>query len=256
MLEWEATYGYGDIIGAITNAHWRNICYNDNKLKLVWYDDRSFYPPENKYHLKDPESVLYRTEEIISYFDPNKLINVSHEVKTLIGKRSRYVNRFKMNQWWTTLWQSNIQSSDQGYIAIWHPFDNIDDLSKTPGTSYKSPLNYEEWQKVIKSINNQFDVKYINYRMPVREAFNIVANSHACVGYEGIGQLISKNFWKPCITYTKQPKLSKITGGPWTMCDDKYKSKIDNLQPIIDDQLKKINMCKKIYADRQSRYRS
>jgi hypothetical protein len=260
MLTWEATFGYGDIVGSITNALWRRHIGLDSDLEYIWYTDRPFFPPEKRYHPDDPETVFERLLYIVSQFEDSQNINITHTEKEFLhsdpGKRLKFINRFKQDDWWATLWKTKIAPIETDTIVIWHPLNNVDDLSKDPGTAYKSPLDFKSWEKIIWEVESQYKIEFIDYRMPIHEVFERISKAKMCIGYEGIGQLISKNFWKPCITYTQQPELSKITGGPWIMCDDKYNPLIKNLDAIIEKQNTLILDAKAHYEDRQSRYRS
>lgn len=256
MLKWEGTYGYGDIVGAVTNAMWRYQRTGDNELTFMWYTERPWHPPEQHYDANDPESIIERVNYIISSFKGTQELSIKHEV--IEGKAHRFENRWKSNQWWATMWDTEIQPVDDGSIVVWHPFNNVDDLRKEgSGTAYKSPMSRYTWSKVTHALEmSGRRIEYVNYRMPIHEVFDKISKAHLCVGYEGIGQLISKSFWKPLITYSNQKKLSHVTGGPWSLIDNKYNENVlHDIPSVVDKQLGNIDHCRKIYETRQSRNR-
>ena len=251
-LRWEGTYGYGDMIGAVTNAMWRLKEFDDNELSLIWYMDRKWWPPSDCYHPDDPESTVGRIDYIIKAFKGTHKLDIEHEFYPTTGER--YVNRYKSNQWWATMWDTVIEPTDDGSIVVWWPFENVDDIASDPGMSYKSPLDRETWERVLETLRaSNRRIEFVNYRMPIAEVFEKISRASLCIGYEGIGQLIAKNFWKPMITYSNQKKLSHVTGGPWTLIDNKYNHRIlSNIDGVIREQKPKIDHCKEIYEHRQS----
>lgn len=208
-LYWEGTYGYGDATGAIAHAL-RN---NFDELVFMWYDDRKYYPPTQKYHPDDSETILERVEFIMEQFVGN--IPIRHEHRKGNNdpvKRVRFINRKNAKDWKETQWKTKLQPEDHGYVCAWVSINNKDKLSESPLTAFKDPVCGYKIKEHLSNLDRE--VRYIDYRMPVEQAFETIRNSSYCIGYEGIGQVIAKNYWKPMITFS-EGSVSEVNSGPW-----------------------------------------
>ena len=88
-----------------------------------------------------------------------------------------------------------------------------------------------------------FVVKRISYRdLGSEKIFETIAGAKLCVGYEGLGNMISRLYQKPLITFSKSKYLSRLTGGQWCLVTDKVENHLYNIADIVSTQ-------KKIMAD-------
>ena len=264
-LVWEGTYGYGDAIGCITNALWIDhigaargkVSAEDTKRVLVrWHKDRKWCPPQKKYHPDDPETILKRWMSIKEFFVGHEKIHyhmVDYDYNGPARDRRSYEHRWNTQQWWSTVWEHKFNTYDGGYICMWVPEHNVDNLTDEYGTAYKDPLTIHgtskenQWPRLMSSLERRGVVKYINYRMPVEEVFETIAGASICYGYEGIGQMIAKNMWKPMVTYSGLDSVSKRTGGPWQFITDTLHEHDLDIDRVIQLQKKMIADCKKNY---------
>lgn len=260
-LVWEGTYGYGDAVSCITNALWRNhiASRSNTKVLVQWHTNRKWYPPQRKYHPDDPETIIDRWNIIKDYFIGGEQIDYMMGDLEYQGNerdRPRFKHRWNVNQWWSTLWDHKFEMHDGGYICVWIPSHNVDDLTDEFGTRYKDPLSAvrvnrddpsNQWPTLISSLEKQGAVKYIHYRMPVEEVFKTVAGASICYGYEGIGQVIAKNMWKPMVTYSDLTSVSSRTGAPWQTINHRVTDDDVNVDWMIDLQKKMIGECRNNY---------
>lgn len=262
-IGWEATYGYGDILGAY--------CYSSRishekkervNLEFWWYNDRPFYPPQNKFHPEDPESVLERVELIQKLVNIKK-VEITHkdlpEHTGDIRQRKRFLNRNDFN-WESTLWEMRDQPEDLGHFAVWSSRTNKEDYRKHTLKHWKVPYTYEEFDDFVLNMQKASGKTpiYVDYRMPVKEVFEIIRTSSFCVGNDGIGNVISKNYFKPIIVTSKDTHLSKIHAGPWAFIINKKEREYDiqkqNLANYfvnveIENQKEAINVYRKSFTE-------
>lgn len=225
FLEWEATYGYGDIIGGVTHA-----IRHDRDLYFNWHKDRHFYPPNQKYHPDDPETIMERTEYIISKFKCD--IEIEHRHKDKM--EYRFVNRIEETEWYGTVAPTVDEPEVTDTIAIWHPMNNVD--------RKRCPLSNENWHALLKILNRKGEnLEILSYRDPIDHVFETIRKSKLCIGYEGMGQLISKNYYKPLITYSDNKALSKVTGGEWSYVSNVIDYSVLEIDKTIELQKEKID---------------
>lgn len=224
FIEWEATYGYGDIIGGVTHA-----IRHDRDLYFNWHKDRHFYPPDQKYHPDDPETIMERTEYIISKFKCNIEIQHVHKEKW----EYRYINRVEEDKWYGTVAPTVDEPEVTDTIAVWHPMDNVD--------LKRQVLSNDDWEAMFKLLKTKGEnLVFLSYRDPIDHVFETIRKAKLCIGYEGIGQLIAKNYYKPLITFTDNNVLSKITGGCWSHVTDTVDYSIIAIDETIKKQTKEI----------------
>jgi hypothetical protein len=240
-LEWEGTYGYGDILGAYCHAgRLQNKLNESIDLTFRWYADREWIPKENKYHDDDPETVLERVELVSKHVDYENVITQHVEYPRHTGipaERIRYVNRQDIDDWWSTTWKMKEEPRDDGHVAIWMPKTNKTRFNRHIVRHWKEPIkdstldsyhNYlrKEGKKLIQ----------IDYRMPVDEVFDIIRTASYCIGHDGIGNVISKNYFKPIVVFSKQISFSKTIAGPWAYVTRSMTNDLWNVDELIDTQ--------------------
>lgn len=263
ILKWEGTYGYGDAINAVTNALWQSYQLDDVvNLEMQWHIDRSYYPPTQKYHPNDPETILERFDYILKSFKGHERINVSHHDRVFKYKdeklRFKWYPRWHQGRPYSAQWDTIKDPIDNGYICLWEPSQNVDSVHRTFATSFKDPLSRDgTWDRLYKCLEG-YEVRRISYRMPIDEVFETIRGARYCVGYEGIGQLIAKNFWKPMTTfiYTNDVgyrNVAKMTSGTWA---SKTESPLVDIEDEIKRQLPIINKEKRLFNNIKSMYHS
>lgn len=151
-----------------------------------------------------------------------------------------------MTKWWGTQhpYITPTQNYDQK-IVIWAPTLNVDDPTLDAGTKYKDPLTVNnEWSEFFKMVDliwkPSYDIQYINYRMPVRETLQHIKEADLCIGYEGIGNIIARTYWKPLVTFSSWNPMSRFTSGPWAKILERVNDYLMDPTYIINDQLGKI----------------
>jgi hypothetical protein len=247
-LTWEGTYGYGDCIGAWANAgRIQNDFDKDVELTFNWYEDRPWFPPHKKYHVDDPESVLERCEGIAKHFqvDTNR-ITLKHARRDkwddTISQRPRFINRYMELDWRGTTWKTAKQPYDGNYIAVWNYNKNVDNHQNDPRRRWKKPVDHDSLSKYFRYVSalSGMEVVEINYRLPMDECFDIIRGASFCIGYEGIGNLISKNYFKPIIVFSQPNGVVTNTSGPWHFRANNIED-AEDFENIIEDQYEQID---------------
>jgi hypothetical protein len=246
-ISWEATHGYGDILSAYCYSS--RISYEKNiqvNLNWWWYPDRPFYPPKEKY-LEDPESVYERMELIKKFVDIPSNIVFTEEVREPWEKgewaqRPKFENR-KKHGWMSTTWKMKDEPCDDGHVAVWTSAKNKIDWRTHPIRQWKIPFPKEFYDEYVQLIENKTGKKviHVDYTMPVDEVFDIIRTSSFCFGNDGIGNVISKNYFKPLIVTSKNEYLTTYeNSGQWVyVIDPKREFSIKNMkliEQIIDIQ--------------------
>lgn len=242
-VKWEATHGYGDVLGGYCHAS--RLCYNQQTDVLhewLWYDDREFYPPSEKYK-EDPETVLERFYKIKRYvvneqrvqFKQTHLKFDHDEINDPLGRdRIRYKNR--NFGWEATTWKMAHEPRDDGHIAVWTSRKNKVDWRNHPVRFWKHPFPDDWYENFIETTISKTGKKiiHVDYTIPLDEIFDIIRTASFCFGNDGIGNVISKNYWKPIfVTSTNSEMLTKETSGCWSyIIDPKKPSSITNCKNL------------------------
>jgi len=124
--------------------------------------------------------------------------------------------------------------TEKDYVAIWHSKYNLEDPQE-----WKNPIGYKGIINYVESLNQE--IKYVDYTMNLRYIIDIIANAKLCIGYEGMGQLISQSFMKPIITFSTQEYISLYNSGPWGLVVDKIYDHMFDVDNIIGTQNEKID---------------
>jgi hypothetical protein len=125
-------------------------------------------------------------------------------------------------------------SKSEDYIAVWHPKHNLTDPQE-----WKNPIGYKGIINYVESLNQE--IKYVDYTMDLRYIIDTIANAKLCIGYEGMGQLISQSFMKPIITFSTRDYISLYNSGPWGLVVDKIYDHMFDVDNIIGTQNEKID---------------
>lgn len=230
----EGTYGYGDIVGSAAYAlrnHYKKICF-------VWFTNRRWSPPDKKYHKDDPESILERTNYIVRKM--SKTMRVSHVLKD--GMISRPYHAYRQ-RYYDTLCPFLDKAEDRGHVALWTTKYNADNIHYHPKLQFKDPVHHDDIMQALDVVDAP--IAHVSYRDPIHTTFEKIRTASICIGYEGIGQLIAKNYYKPTITFSRG-NISKCTTGEWGLLTDRLDNRIMNLEQEIKRQNKLIKTLKGI----------
>lgn len=219
----EGTYGYGDIVGAVAYAlknKYKKICF-------LWFNDRKWCPPDTRYHKDDPETVLERTNYIVRKMSYD--IEILHFIKETFV-RPYYSYKKKHDK---TLYSFIDDPEDYGHIALWTSKYNVDQLRSDPLREFKDPIHHDKIINALKILERP--IEFVSYREPIHHTFEKIRTASICIGYEGMGQLIAKNYYKPMITFSRGI-ISKSTTGKWGMITDSLDDRIFNIEEEIKRQ--------------------
>jgi len=249
-VKWEATHGYGDILGGYCHAS-RCAYQNDTEVvhEWLWFKDRDFYPPSEKYK-EDPETVLERLDLIKQYvnIDDRVTFKETHLDYTITSddpfgrNRPRYENRMSYD-WKSTVWKMADDSRDDGHVAVWTSKKNKKDWRNHPLRHWKHPFS-DEWyddfiQKIVDTTGKK--VIHVDYTIPVDEVFDIIRTASFCFGNDGIGNVIAKNYFKPIFVTSKDNgSITRSTSGNWAYIIDPMKPNTiiscQNFEAIVELQ--------------------
>jgi hypothetical protein len=143
-------------------------------------------------------------------------------------------------------------------IVCWTPTYNVDCLTDDPGTAYKDPLSsFGGWDMLDTFMRNVYlpdhpgtELVYVGYRDKVSDVLEHIRTSTLCIGYEGIGNVIARQHWKPLITFSSQRAMSNITSGPWAKITPRFSRVFDDLYAEMTSQQNLIEYWKKDYENR------
>jgi hypothetical protein len=226
--------GYGDVITTLTYYFQASYVANSPiqiNLRSVYADaiDRN-----------NAESAGDRARAIFDMFDTSFI-----DVDLKIYQDSQY----DIDEWhygpirsstpFRTFWMTKEKSIDDNKtVAVWLP-------NKLPKDKIdkKQHMSVEQWNRLVSWCDSQYDVKFIDYDTPIENVIEWIRTCHFCAGYEGIGQFISKQFFKPILTFSKYKGPALNHGGTWSevytsrIFDHRYLKSIDTM---IDEQQKEI----------------
>jgi hypothetical protein len=118
------------------------------------------------------------------------------------------------------------------YIAAWTTEKNY-----TPKSPDKDPTGWEEQETYLKILEeNGHTVKRISYRDDPEVVFSTIAGAKLCIGYEGFGQVISRSFYKPLITFSQNEVHSRMSGGQWSLIANRVTPILLDVENIILQQ--------------------
>ena len=209
------SYGYGDII--------RIAAYATRIQKLTEKQTYVRYLVTN-----ENASLAENISKVLKHYDLD--ISVLVEIGSLEKYKHNYTNLLKKE--YATHVRENLgcpklktkeNPTVQNYFAVWHPYNNLTDVSFD-----KMPVHKTDFLDAMTAFNS---VEFVDYRMDIDHVFSTIRNAKACIGYEGLGQLIAYNYNKKIVTLSNLNDVSINTGGPESFITNK----VDNLRGIIND---------------------
>jgi len=124
------------------------------------------------------------------------------------------------------------KGKEEDYIVVW-----TTELNKTPVTREKDPIGWEGQEEYLRELEKRgHRIKRISYRDSGKKIFETIANAKMCIGYEGMGNLISRMFRKPIIVFSGTPLLSYVTSGHWAHITTSINEDIFEIDRIIHGQ--------------------
>ncbi len=119
-------------------------------------------------------------------------------------------------------------SEDKGYIAVWTTEHNL-----TPVEERRDPIGWEGMNKYISQLERIYKIKRISYRDSGEKIFNTISGAKLCIGYQGIGNLISKTFHKPIIVFSKNEYIGRTVSGHWAIIVDEFTDYLLDIEKIV-----------------------
>ena len=126
------------------------------------------------------------------------------------------------------------EGKEGDYIAVW-----TTELNRTPVRVEKDPVGWHTMEMYLKKLErNGHKLKRISYRDNGKKIFETIANAKMCIGYEGMGNVISRIFRKPIIVFSKLPYLSRVTSGQCAHVVKNVEPELYEIDSLIELQKK------------------
>jgi hypothetical protein len=220
----DAGMGYGDIIRCAYYAKTIAKRYN-KKCKIVFTildETRS-----NQIARDGSDKIVFTAEEeipkiakVLSYYS-KELKDVSHIVVPMSQDaffehaHPNIVNwllptrTLAVTQWLGQPYlKPDIGPGRGDHVAIWTTRKNL-----TPVAKWKNPVGTDAIMSIAN--NTELNVKHVSYRDDIEYVFETIRTAKFCIGYEGMGNLISQSYQKPCLVFSENEFHSKVTSGMW-----------------------------------------
>ena len=248
----DAGMGYGDII---------RICYYAKRIaKMTGKRCRVVFTILNitrkKHIMRVPEEekddVVFRVWEerkkirkVISYFKedlPNVKMVLYPTTPEEFGSRvERNLVPFLLpsRTFAVTSWlgfpqlKPSIEPTRGNHIAVWTTEKNL-----TPVNQWKDPTGWEKMEEYFQELEKAgHEIRRVSYRDDIEYVFETIASAKMCIGYEGMGNLISQMFRKPILVFSENAYHSKVTSGMWAEISPTIKEKHRDVEGMIIDQV-------------------
>lgn len=123
----------------------------------------------------------------------------------------------------------NTKPAKDSHIAMWTTKDNL-----TPVPAWKNPIGASKMRELSRVLEEQgHEVRHVSYRDDIEYVFETIRTAKFCIGYEGMGNLISQSYEKPCLVYSQNQFHSKITSGMWAEVSDTFEIKHKYINDMI-----------------------
>ena len=211
---------------------------NRNLIIQITSKRRSLYEPPVKIMLDEYETKGFNTKvQILPDLEYSRTKDIDY-FRTVTGFDRRNIYEYSDAHEIYGYPYENLfpkRSAKSGdYIAVWHPRNNL-----LPPQEWKNPIGHKGIIEYVESLGHE--IKYIDYTTGLKYNIEVIANAKLCIGYEGMGQLISQSFMKPIITFSTREYASLYNSGPWAMVVDKVYYYMLDVDDIIGTQNGKIN---------------
>lgn len=126
----------------------------------------------------------------------------------------------------------NLDSVEGNHIAVWTTEKNL-----TPVAKWKDPLGWEDMEKLFSELEqNGHKIRRVSYRDDIEYVFETIRTAKMCIGYEGMGNLISQQFRKPILVFSENTFHSKVTSGMWARVKRDVSTNDLDIDNIIEEQ--------------------
>lgn len=224
-IKWRGTWGVGDALMALNVAH--NYAWKKKKkvnLEMHWAHSIDHLESE-----EDTETIIermdwlhdqyYRKEDVYlthiyhsTVFDTDNMSDKAGKTRFMFGSGAMRGTIFPEADWpfKKELYRNHIKTKR---ITIWTPTYNTQ-----PPRYWKRFLTSDDWYDIIKLLKEDgWIVEELNYRTPVKEAFNTIRKSDYVVCYDGMWHYIARNLgiptfipsWEPVTPYHVPQVVSK-----------------------------------------------
>jgi hypothetical protein len=230
----DAGMGYGDIIRCAYYAKRLAEKYN-KKCRIIF----TILETTSARHIgsSQDQSVVFTCEEeapkiakVLSYYS-KQLTDVTHtvvpmseddfyryaygmHVPFLLPTRSMAVTNWLGQPYL----KPDVAPESGSHIAVWTTRHNL-----TPVASWKNPVGAGAMRDLCNTLIDQgHEIREVSYRDDMEYVFETIRTAKFCIGYEGMGNLISQSYKKPCLVYSTNEYHSKITSGMWAEVTSHY----------------------------------
>lgn len=129
------------------------------------------------------------------------------------------------------------ESKEGDHIAVWTSQNNL-----TLPFPWKDPVGWRKTEKYIENLEKEgHKIKRVSYRDDSEYVFETIANAKLCIGYEGMGNLISQMYRKPIIVFSRNDYLSRVNSGFWALVTTEINKSLHDIDKIIKLQKYVIN---------------
>lgn len=243
----DAGMGYGDIIRCAYYA--KTLAKRYNKICRIVFTILNETTGGHIQRCTDEDVIVFTAEEeipkiekVLSYYS-KELENVRYTVIPMtqddfseyaFGQHIPFLlptRSLAVSQW---LGQPYLQPNDKpvkgNHVAVWTTQDNL-----TPVASWKDPVGAISMNALCQDLDNLgHEVRTVSYRDDIEYVFETIRTAKFCIGYEGMGNLISQSYRKPCLIYSRNHFHSKITSGMWAEVSSTFEIK----HKYIDDMIR------------------
>lgn len=221
--------GYGDVITTFT--YYFQIAYVAKSPIHLHLRSSGARCIDNK----NGENEIDRAQALFDMFDTSDIdVKLTFHEDDNYHIESCHFGIIRSSSTLRTFWKTKDSPTDnKDTVVVWLP-------NKLPPNKLnkKNHMNLSDWDKVVDWCDSQYNVKLIDYDTPIADVIESIRTCHFCIGYEGIGQFVSKQFFKPILTFARVNGPALNHGGRWgDVCTDKAFDPL-NVSPI-DTMIKK-----------------
>ena len=241
----DAGMGYGDIIRCAYYAKTIAKRYN-KKVRIIFtilHETRSNHiGGTGRGVVFTADEEIPKIAKVLSFYK-NELKDVTHTVIPMTPLEFRehgapfHVNfllptrTLAVTQWLGQPYLKPDKPPEVGnHVAVWTTEKNL-----TPVAGWKNPTGANAILGLVNHLEQcGHEVRKVSYRDDIEYVFETIRTSKFCIGYEGMGNLISQSYKKPILVYSHNEFHSKITSGMWA----EVASSFSVSHKYIDDKIR------------------
>lgn len=248
----DAGMGYGDIIRVAYYARRiAQICHKKCKIVFTILDKTTKKHIYNDVQGREREDIVFDANEeipkiakVMSYFSKT-LKDVDHMVVPLtmdeFSERAHSnlipfllpTRTLAVTNWLGVPYLRPNDKPEKGnHIAVWTTRHNL-----TPVADWKDPVGWKKMIELFRDLERAgHEIRPVSYRDDIEYVFETIRTAKFCIGYEGMGNLISQAYRKPCLVYSRNEYHSKVTSGMWAEVSSTYEIKHKYVTDMIREQ--------------------